>query len=305
VTNQPHTDESSESMVRCPVCHSEQTHFALKVKDHSISGEFFDVFECKRCSLRFTKDAPPEDKIGGYYQSEDYISHSNTRKGFVNALYHLVRNRTLAGKNHLLETATGIKTGHHLDIGAGTGTFVQYMNQHGWKSTGIEPDPTARERALSHHNTKLLPAEAFETFLPESFDAISMWHVLEHVHDLYPYLQRVKEILKPGRLVFIAVPNYTSYDALKYGANWAAYDVPRHLYHFSPASLRWLLEAAGFQLKEMKPMWWDSFYISLLSEKYAGGHAPMLKGFFSGAISNLKALSNKEKCSSLIYIAGK
>jgi 2-polyprenyl-3-methyl-5-hydroxy-6-metoxy-1,4-benzoquinol methylase len=294
---------SPESMVNCPVCNSDQTRFALKVKDHSVSREFFEIFECPQCGLRFTKDAPSGDQIGPYYQSEDYISHSNTRRGFVNSLYHQVRSRTLASKYHLLKQATGLKQGLHLDIGAGTGAFVQYMNHHGWKSEGIEPDENARARAQMYHQTKLLPATAFNHFPPESFDAISLWHVLEHVHDLYPYLNHIKNLLKPNGIVFIAVPNYTSYDAVKYGADWAAYDVPRHLYHFSPASMKWLLKATGFQLKEMVPMWWDSYYISLLSEKYAGGHASLLKGFISGAISNLKAMREKEKCSSLIYIA--
>lgn len=224
---------SFEASLICPVCKSNQTHFALKVKDHSISEEYFEIFECKRCSLRFTKDSPPEDKIGLYYQSEDYISHSNTRKGLVNSLYHRVRNKTLATKYRLIKKTTGIKHGYHLDIGAGTGAFVQYMNQHGWESSGIEPDEKARGQAEINHHTKLLPSEALESFLPGSFDAISLWHVIEHVHDLYPYLHQIKKILKPEGLVFVAVPNYTSFDAIKYGANWAAYDVPRHLYHFS------------------------------------------------------------------------
>ncbi len=292
-------------MVNCPVCNSELTHFALKVKDHSVSGEYFDIFECKRCSLRFTKDPPPEDKISRYYQSETYISHSNTKKGLVNSLYHIVRNKTLNSKYRLIESATAVQSGHHLDIGAGTGAFVQYMNKHNWKSVGIEPDRKARERALKDHETELLPGESFETLLSASFDAISLWHVLEHVHDLHSYMHRIKELLKPAGYVFIAVPNYTSPDAKKYKANWAAYDVPRHLYHFSPPSMRWLLNAAGFQLKKIEPMWWDSFYISLLSEKYAGSNVSILKGFFSGAISNIKTLSNTENCSSLIYIASK
>jgi SAM-dependent methyltransferase len=294
-----------ESIVSCPVCNSEQTRFALKVKDHSVSGEYFDVFECPRCSLRFTKDAPASEKIGVYYESEDYISHSNTRKGIVNGLYHTVRSHTLATKYRLIEKSTGLKLGHHLDIGAGTGAFVQFMNKHEWKSAGIEPDKKARELAQVYHKTKLLPAEAFEAVLPESFDAISMWHVLEHVHDLYPYLRQIKNILKARGMVFIAVPNYTSYDGMKYGAHWAAYDVPRHLYHFSPESMKWLLKNAGFQLTEEVPMWWDSFYISLLSEKYAGRHSPMLKGFFSGVLSNMKARTDRERCSSLIYVAKK
>jgi 2-polyprenyl-3-methyl-5-hydroxy-6-metoxy-1,4-benzoquinol methylase len=296
---------SPELIVCCPVCNSEKTYFALKVKDHSVSGEFFDVFECPRCSLRFTKDAPPGDKIGVYYESEDYISHSNTRKGIVNNLYHSVRRHTLAIKYHLIEKSTGLNQGCNLDIGAGTGAFVQYMNEHGWKSEGIEPDTKTRELALAYHKTNLLPAETFETLLPESFDAVSMWHVLEHVHDLYPYLHQVRNILAPRGIVFIAVPNYTSFDAVKYGALWAAYDVPRHLYHFCPASMKWLLQTAGFQLTEMIPMWYDSFYISLLSEKYKTGYSSLPKGFISGAISNLKALMDKEKCSSLIYVASK
>jgi SAM-dependent methyltransferase len=298
-------NSAPEPLLICPVCNSDQTHFVLKVKDYSVSGEFFDVFECSRCSLRITKNAPAEENIGPYYRSEDYISHSNTRKGLVNSLYHLVRNRTLTTKYHLIENAADIKQGYHLDIGAGTGAFVQYMNQHGWKSAGIEPDEKARERAQVFHATKLFPAEAFESLLPESFDAISLWHVLEHVHDLYPYLHQIRNILKPHGTLFIAVPNYTSFDAVKYGANWAAYDVPRHLYHFSPASMRWLLKDAGFRMKNIVPMWWDSFYISLLSEKYAGSHASMLKGFLTGALSNMKALANNESCSSLIYISGK
>jgi 2-polyprenyl-3-methyl-5-hydroxy-6-metoxy-1,4-benzoquinol methylase len=296
---------SPENMANCPVCNSNKTRFVLKVKDHSVSGEIFEIFECPQCGLRLTRGAPPDDKIGRYYQSEDYISHSNTRKGIVNNLYHWVRNHTLASKYHLVKRATGLKHGLHLDIGAGTGAFVQYMDLHGWKSEGIEPDENARARALADHGTKLLPATEFYRFPAEIFDAISLWHVLEHVHDLYPYLNQIKNLLKPTGLVFIAVPNYTSYDAVKYGANWAAYDVPRHLYHFSPASMKWLLKAAGFQLKEMVPMWYDSFYISLLSEKYAGGSGSLLKGFFSGAFSNMKAIGDKEKCSSLIYVVGK
>jgi len=296
---------SPENKCCCPVCNSDQTRFVLRVKDHSVSAEYFEVYECARCRLRFTKDAPASEKIGVYYESEDYISHSNTRKGLVNSLYHIVRRHTLSTKFHLIEKASGLKQGHHLDIGAGTGAFVQCMNGKGWKSVGVEPDEKAREIALLHHGTKLISAAEFESFTPESFDAISMWHVLEHVHTIYPYLQQIKKILKQQGTVFIAVPNYTSYDGMKYGADWAAYDVPRHLYHFSPSSMHWLLNEAGFQLVDEVPMWWDSFYISLLSEKYAGGNASLLKGFFTGMISNLKTVGDRKRCSSLIYVAKK
>ena len=295
--------DAISSSFPCPVCKSEQTHFVLRARDHTVSGEYFEIWACNHCSLRFTRDTPSMEGIGRYYQSENYISHSNTRKGLVNTLYHRVRNHTLATKCRLIRSVTGLKQGDHLDLGAGTGAFVQYMNGKGWRSQGIEPDENARRHALSDHRTVLLPAETFPTIPAASFDAISLWHVMEHVHDLHPYLQHMKKLMRPTGKLFIAVPNYTSYDGVKYRENWAAYDVPRHLYHFSPESMKYLLKANGFKLIRTEPMWFDSFYISLLSEKYATGHASLLKGFLTGALSNMKAVAQKKRCSSLIYVA--
>jgi len=295
-------DAVRSSSDQCPVCKSEQTHFALKARDHTVSGEWFDIWECNHCSLRFTRNAPDQKNSARYYQSENYISHSNTRKGLINTLYHRVRNHTLDTKYKLIRSVTGLKQGAHLDLGAGTGAFVRFMNQQGWQSRGIEPDETARKMALTHHQTTLLTAEDFQTIPAASFDAISLWHVLEHVHQLHSYLARIKSLLKPAGKLFIAVPNYTSLDGTKYQANWAAYDVPRHLYHFSPASMKYLLEASGFKLVRIEPMWFDSFYISLLSEKYKTGHTSLLNGFLTGAISNFKTLTDRERCSSLIYV---
>src|ERR1700712_2070225 len=171
------------SPVACPVCRKTNTHFALRVQDHSISKEWFEVWECADCTMRFTKDAPSAGTIGPYYKSENYISHSNTRKGLVNSLYHQVRRRTLHSKCELIRKETGRRTGDHLDIGAGTGAFVLFMKEQGWNSTGIEPDETARGIALSDHQTTLLPGEALENLAAGSFDAITLWHVLEHVHE--------------------------------------------------------------------------------------------------------------------------
>ncbi len=289
----------------CPVCKSEQVHFVLNAQDHTVSHEFFEIWECHHCSVRFTRNVPPPESIGRYYQSENYISHSNTRQGLINSLYHRVRNHTLSLKYELILSATGLKHGNHLDIGAGTGAFVQYMHRKGWASQGIEPDVKARQVAFSDHRTALLPAESFSSLPEASFDAISLWHVLEHVHGLQQYLEHLKKLLKPSGKLFIAVPNYTSYDGMKYKENWAAYDVPRHFYHFSPGSMKYLLDASRLKLTRMEPMWFDSFYISLLSEKYATGHSSLIRGFLTGTISNIKALAQKERCSSLIYVAGK
>lgn len=286
----------------CPACQATAVHQVLVIKDHTVSQEQFAIWHCDACTLRFTQDVPSGEFIGRYYQSENYISHTNTSKGLVNRLYHIVRNYTLSGKKKLVQAATRRNTGTLLDVGAGVGAFAGYMRQQGWQVTGLEPDAETRRRALEQNRIAL--QETGDLFkLPQGhFDAITMWHVLEHVHQLHEYLDQLKLLLKPGGILFVAVPNYTSQDAAYYQQHWAAYDVPRHLYHFSPASMRELLRQHGLTLKAIKPMWFDSFYVSLLSEKYKTGQSSLLKGFIHGLESNRKALRNKERCSSLIYV---
>jgi len=293
--------ESIITYSRCPVCGSAQIKEAIQVKDHSVSGKQFSVWGCAECQFRFTQHVPDADSIGPYYQSEAYISHSNTQKGLVNRLYHKVRKITLANKRKLIGKITGQATGNLLDIGAGTGAFASYMAQSGWRVTGLEPDAQARKVASEAHRIQLLPIDELFGLPVQHYDAITMWHVLEHVHDLAGYMAQLKKLLKPGGCLFIAVPNYTSYDAERYKDYWAAYDVPRHLYHFSPQSMKKLLERNGLKLKACKPMWFDSFYVSMLSEKYLTGNSSIIKGAWVGALSNMKALSDKERCSSLIY----
>ena len=295
----------------CPSCGSNDIHPALTAIDYTVSRKQFEIWECASCTIRFTQHVPDAAAMSDYYQSENYISHTDTSKGLVNRLYHYVRKQTLAGKHKLITSAL-IKSQHDkpgtkkiLDIGAGTGAFVHYMQSHGWDATGLEPDERARQRAASIHEVKLLPAEDLYSIEANSFDAISLWHVLEHVHALHDYLEQLKKILSGNGRIFIAVPNYTSYDASLYKNYWAAYDVPRHLYHFSPVAMKKLLARHSLQLYAIHPMWYDSFYISMLSEKYKTGKSSIVKGFFNGGISNFKAMSNKEHCSSLIYVLGK
>jgi SAM-dependent methyltransferase len=249
---------------------------------------------------------PDAASIGPYYQSEDYISHTNTNKGLVNSLYHLVRKQTLSDKYRLILSATRIQQGKLLDIGAGTGAFVAHMKEHGWEVTGLEPDKTARERASTVNKVQLLDADHLYSLPPDSFDAITLWHVLEHVHDLHRYVEQLKKLVKRGGRIFIAVPNYTSYDAAVYKGAWAAYDVPRHLYHFSPDAMEKLMGPHDLQLHFSRPMWYDSVYISMLSEKYRNnGRGNAVKGVFTGLLSNAKAFIDKSRCSSLIYVIGK
>lgn len=290
---------------QCPVCSSASITNVLSVKDFTVSNEVFPVAECSNCALRFTQDVPTAQSIAPYYKSENYISHTDTAKGIVNRLYHMVRRRTLRGKRILIQQKTKLTTGTIADIGAGTGSFVNEMQSHGWKVTGLEPDSDARTKAKELYNIELQSTNNFYQLAAESFDAITLWHVLEHVHDLHDYVNHLSVILKKKGKLFIAVPNYTSKDAAIYKENWAAYDVPRHLYHFSPESMKVLMAGAGLVITEYKPMWYDSFYISLLSNKYKTGKSNLISSFWNGLRSNLTAMKDNKRCSSVIYIIEK
>jgi 2-polyprenyl-3-methyl-5-hydroxy-6-metoxy-1,4-benzoquinol methylase len=287
---------------KCPVCSSGAISFALKAEDHTVSHEQFEIWECGDCSLRFTQDVPEENEIGKYYQSAAYISHTDTREGLINSIYHRVRNITLAQKKQLIGAHIAPAKGALLDIGAGTGAFARYMQDAGWQVTGLEPDAETRTRAQEINQVTLKPANALFEIIPGSFDVVTMWHVLEHVHRLHEYLEQIRKILNTNGRAYIAVPNYTGEDASHYQRFWAAYDVPRHLYHFSPASMRRLTSEHGMHVMATKPMWFDSFYVSMLSETYKTGASKNLQAFWQGASSNLAALKNNERCSSLIYV---
>lgn len=286
----------------CPVCGSNQIADKFVVKDYTVSGEEYMLQQCSDCSFVFTQDIPSQEEIGPYYASQNYISHSNTQKGLVNNLYHKVRKITLASKRKMIVAETGIAKGSLLDVGCGTGAFLNEMKTAGWNITGLEPDETARKNAQELFGIQTKPSPELFSLPEGSYDAITMWHVLEHVHQLHEYVEQLKKLLKPGGKLLIAVPNYTSYDAGKYQRFWAAYDVPRHLYHFSPASMRVLMEKHGLRVARTKPMWFDSFYVSMLSEQYKNNKSNIVKAFYVGFVSNVKALFDRERCSSVIYV---
>jgi SAM-dependent methyltransferase len=288
----------------CPVCNSDKIHAQLSAKDHTVSKEIFPIWHCDQCTARFTQDVPAQDAIGAYYASDDYISHSDTKKGFINSLYHRVRKRTLNSKKQLIIDKVGKAKGNILDIGCGTGAFLHTMQGAGWTITGLEPDALARSKAEELYGIHPVEPQKLFELQPASYDAISMWHVLEHVHELHAYIKQLSQLLAPNGKLFIAVPNYTSHDATVYGTDWAAYDVPRHLYHFSPQSMELLVKAHGLQLLTCKPMWFDSFYVSMLSEQYRNGKGNILRAGWNGFVSNLKAWGNVRKCSSVIYVIG-
>jgi len=290
---------------KCPVCKSASIDPLLTAKDFTVSSEEFVIWQCRDCTLRFTQDVPDAEHIGRYYQSEDYISHSNTKKGIVNQLYQRVRSYTLDQKAALIKKETGVDAGNILDVGAGTGAFLHTMQGQKWLVTGVEPDPKARKLASTLHDLDLMDTDQLFNLPKLSFDAITLWHVLEHVHDLHHYMEQLSTLLKPNGKIFIAVPNYKALDASVYGPFWAAYDVPRHLYHFTPQAIESLIRQHGLQLVNKKPMWFDSFYISMLSSKYHSGKTKLISSFLNGLHSNVKAALDKDRCSSITYIIAK
>ena len=293
------------SLSFCPACASASVYPALSAKDYTVSGERYEIWHCDDCTLRFTQNCPNSDSIGQYYHSDNYVSHSDTTRGFINQLYHIIRNYTLRSKRLLVQKVTHQKTGTLLEIGAGTGAFSNTMKKSGWQLTALEPDATARQHALNRYGLDLEPTENLFRLTAGIYDAITLWHVLEHVHSLQDYWKEFTRLLKPEGKLVIAVPNYTCYDAKNYGEFWAAYDVPRHLYHFSPKSMELLGLAMGFELVEVKPMWFDSFYVSMLSEQYKNDSGNIIGAICNGLLSNIKSIGNKKRCSSVIYIFSK
>jgi len=284
----------------CPVCGSNEITEFLSLNDYFLSKESFEISLCKECGFKFTNPVPRETELPKYYESEEYISHSNTSKGLVNKVYRLVR-------NHSIKKKVGIATakmnrGEALDIGCGTGDFLNEMSKRGWKVKGIEPNDVARNNAITNFGLDVGEEAQLFKFDKDTFDVITMWHVLEHVYNLDKHLSQIKNILrKDGRLV-IALPNADSMDAKIYKNFWAAYDVPRHLHHFNQSSFKRLMGKYGFEIAETKPMVFDSFYISMLSEKYKRGKINYLNAFFNGLKTDIYGLVNKKYYSSLIYV---
>jgi predicted SAM-dependent methyltransferase len=169
--------------------------------------------------------------------------------------------------------------------------------------SGIEPDPDARAAAQRLHGIALKTEQSLKEFNAASFSVITLWHVLEHLHDLNDNISSIKRLLKDSGKLIVAVPNHTSYDAQYYKEYWAAYDVPRHLYHFNPDSIGRLFEKHGFVLETTKPMKWDAYYVSMLSEKYKSGSTNYLNSFFRAFVSNARA--HHSRFSSQIYILSK
>lgn len=288
------------NIIECPICKNKDLQFLTRCTDFTVSHETFEICQCTNCLLGITTPRPDSDKLGEYYQSEEYVSHSGKTSGGIGILYKLAREFTLGWKKSDIEKHK--ETGSILDFGCGTGEFLHAMQNSGWDITGVEPSKIAQLKAEN------LTKQKIHTTLdvPDTFDVITAWHVIEHVPDLTETILKLKGLLKKDGILFMAVPNFQSPDAKHYMEHWAGFDVPRHLWHFSKKSMTVLFESVGLQLMDTLPMKLDSYYVSLLSEKHKNNNrlsiACLVKAFFEGLRSNLSATRDTNH-SSLIYIA--
>ncbi|WP_306012680.1 MULTISPECIES: class I SAM-dependent methyltransferase [unclassified Allomuricauda] len=270
----------------------------LRTKDYAVSGEQFELHRDESLDMLITQPQP--EKLSKYYDSEDYISHTDAKTSFTERLYHWIKAVNLKNKIQVVENQTD-KPITLLDVGAGTGDFLITAQNAGFKVTGVEPNEKARGLA-KEKGMELWPT--LDKLAVQKFQAITLWHVLEHLPNLQEQVSNLVELLEDDGVLVIAVPNFKSWDAQHYKSFWAAYDVPRHLWHFSKTAISKLFAPHGLQVVQTKPMWFDAFYVSLLSEKYKGNRCYFITAFFIGLWSNLKAVFTKEP-SSLIYILKK
>jgi 2-polyprenyl-3-methyl-5-hydroxy-6-metoxy-1,4-benzoquinol methylase len=292
----------SERLIKCPLCKSGNILNHQLVKDHAVSKKEFTLCRCGDCELLFTNPRPTEEEIGPYYDFKEYYSHEDQVRSFTQWLYQKIRKSSIQRKVGLIESL--VKNGSLLDYGCGTGEFLQEAKKQRWTVRGIEPSEKARTQALGK-----LPTEVLATLdeLPEddTYDIITLFHVLEHIHSLRKTIKKLVNHLKSNSYVVIAVPNPESADAKHYGSDWAGYDVPRHLYHFSQKSMTTFQDQFGLELVRIEPLVYDSYYVSLLSEGYKNTNSGILtryvRAFLEGYRSNQKA-DKPGNYSSNIYI---
>ncbi|WP_400071280.1 class I SAM-dependent methyltransferase [Zobellia russellii] len=267
----------------------------LKTKDFSISNEDFELLFDEELEMLVTHPQPKN--LQRYYESDAYISHTDSSKSTIDKMYQLVKRYSLARKVSMINTYASDKK-RLLDFGAGTGDFLLEAQKQNWVVEGVEPNHEARVRAQE----KKMPLHSNIQSLPKTkFQVVTLWHVLEHLPNLEEQIKTILDHLEREGTLIIAVPNYKSFDANYYKEFWAAYDVPRHLWHFSKEAVEKIFSKQGMQLVKTKPMWFDSFYVSILSEKYKTGKQNYINAFLVGLWSNIRAVFNGQP-SSIIYI---
>jgi 2-polyprenyl-3-methyl-5-hydroxy-6-metoxy-1,4-benzoquinol methylase len=290
----------TEKLPGCPVCGNVSAALFLETRDHFLTGEEFSIQQCNGCGFRFIRTRPDIDEIGRYYQSDDYISHDAKSASLISRIYKLARFFSVRNKYKIVSNY--LDAGRILDIGCGTGEFLKHCRSKGLEVAGVEPNEKAGNFAHQVNGIQVTGKLAGLSPDQAPFNCITMWHVLEHLHDLNESVEMVRKMLSPDGVFIVAVPNCNSWDAERYGKYWAAYDVPRHLYHFTEKSIQALLKNHGFEIIKMLPQKLDSFYVSMLSEKYQTGRNNYIKAVFYGMWSNFQAGRKGRGHSSQIFV---
>jgi 2-polyprenyl-3-methyl-5-hydroxy-6-metoxy-1,4-benzoquinol methylase len=272
--------------ILCPVCGCEMEP-VLRCRDYRVTDEMFDLLQCRGCSFGMTSPQPDPNDIGRYYQTEDYVSHSETTRGIINKLYRVVRTKNTKDKLRIVNSLSSAR-GDLLDVGCGTGYFLSVCRRDGWQVEGVELNEMARITATSRIDRPVYPSIDAVESTGKQFDIITLWHVFEHLYDINVSLLQLRRLLRPEGTLILALPNPASADADYYREYWAAYDVPRHLSHFSPPSIAALTKNHGMKIKDIIPMKFDAFYVSMMSEelKGRGKLSALLRGFVQGFRSN-------------------
>ena len=286
---------------KCPACGSLKYTKILKTSDYLVSGESFEIMECNDCSLRFTSPIPDSNEIGNYYKSDKYISHAKHVTSIFDIAYKIVRKFSLRSKRKIVKWVSQKQSGTLLDIGCGTGKFLKIMKQSGWEINGVEVNNEARKLAENNTSSVILTqTQFFES--NQKYDVITLWHSLEHLYELNQYLKKITESLNDNGLLLIAVPNYQSFDAEHFKRDWAAYDVPRHLHHFSLEAMVKLMEKFKFKFIQGQQMPFDPFYVALLSELSVRKKHNIIKALLVGWKSYWQGKQNEKRGSSILYV---
>lgn len=286
------------TITNCPICQSGSLKEITQAIDYTVTRESFRIQSCQQCHFLLTNPQPAPESLAAYYASQDYISHSETKKGLINRLYHIAQKKNLKDKFKACKKRA--PHGPWADYGSGAGAFVKYATDQGQNIIGFEPSDDAR-KAAKIKGIASSPIEHFPN--DKSYSCITMWHVLEHIPDFQEVLTLLVSHLVSKGILVIAVPNHQSYDSAFYKSYWAALDVPRHLWHFTEKDVRSLASKLNMSVEKVLPMPFDSYYVSMLSEKYKNGS--MIRGIMTGLISNFIARFSSRPYSSQIYILRK
>ena len=293
--------KESYSINRCPVCgHSSFKHF-LNVPDWLVSKEVFELQQCEQCQFVFTANAPLEKDAGPYYNSEEYVEHSDTSSGLIYSVYHVARRAMLHYKYIKIKRLHAGKK--LLDVGSGSGYFLNFMKKKGYNVTGVEISKKAVALCKKNFGIKAhSPSEFLEEKLDTDYDIISLWHVFEHVYSYDAYFELFSKSLNNNGYLILALPNCDSQDARMNKSYWGAYDTPRHIWHFTSKTIELFAMGRGFKMIKKHRMPLDPFFNVMVSDSYKDKFTflplTLLKGLYSYIIS----LLNIEKSSSIIYI---